>query len=72
MDDLDELLTPSHLLLGYRVLSLPDPPLPEDPDYNESENDLSRRMRHLWEVLEMLEEGILARAPRCSPNLPNQ
>ena len=26
-DDLEEPLTPSHLLLGYRVLSLPDPTL---------------------------------------------
>ena len=46
-DDLKEPLTPSHLLLGYRVLSLPDPPLSDDPDYIESVNDLSRRMKHL-------------------------
>ena len=25
-DDLEEPMTPSHLLIGYRVLSLPDPP----------------------------------------------
>ena len=36
MDDLEEPLTPSHLLLGYRALSLPDPPLLDDPDYGES------------------------------------
>lgn len=47
MDDLEEPLTPSHLLRGYRVLLLPDPPLCGDPDYGESANDLSRRMRHL-------------------------
>ena len=47
MDNLEEPLTPFHLLLGYRVLSLPDPPLSDDPDYNESANDLSRRIKHL-------------------------
>ena len=52
MDDLEEPLTPSHLLLGYRVLSLPDPLLHDDPDYNESANDLSRRMKHLLKTSE--------------------
>ena len=52
MDDLEEPLTPSHLLLGYRVLSLPDPPLSDDPDYNESANNLSRRMKHLLRTSE--------------------
>ena len=47
MDDLEEPLTPSHLLLGYRVLTLPDPSLSDDLDYNASANDLSRRMKHL-------------------------
>lgn len=47
VDDLEEPLTPSHLLLGYRVLSLPDPSLHDDPDHNESAQDLSRRMKHL-------------------------
>lgn len=51
-DDLEEPLTPSHLLLGYRVLSLPDPPLSDDPDYVESANDLSRRMKHLLKTSE--------------------
>ena len=52
MDDLEEPLTPSHLLLGYRVLSLPDPPLSDDPDYGASANDLSRRMKHLLKTSE--------------------
>jgi hypothetical protein len=52
MDDLEEPLTPSHLLLGYQVLSLPDPPLSDDPDYYESANDLSRRMKHLLKTSE--------------------
>ena len=42
----------SHLLLGYRVLLLPDPPLSDDPDYNESANDLSHRMKHLLKTSE--------------------
>lgn len=54
MDDLEEPLTPSHLLSGYRVLSLPDPSLHDDPDpnYGESAQDLSRRMKHLMKTLE--------------------
>ena len=51
-DDLEEPLTPSHLLLGYRVLSLPDPTLSNDPDYDESANDLGRRMKHLLKTSE--------------------
>ena len=51
-DDLEEPLTPSHLLLGYRVLSLPDPTLSNDPDYSESANDLDRRMKHLLKTSE--------------------
>ena len=49
MDDLDEPLPPSHLLRGYRVLS---PTLSEDPDYDESANDLNRRMKHLLKTCE--------------------
>ena len=45
-------MTPSHLLLGYRVLSLPDPTLSNDPDYGESANDLGRRMKHLLKTSE--------------------
>ena len=32
-DDLEKPLTPSHLLIGYRVLSLSDPPMEIDPNY---------------------------------------
>ena len=56
MDDLEEPLTPSHLLTGFHVLSLPDPPIVEDPDYNESPKALTRRMRHFLITLEILEE----------------
>ena len=52
MDDLEEPLTPSHLLLGYRILSLPDPPLSDEPSYDESASDLTRRMRHLLRTSE--------------------
>ena len=51
-DDLEEPLTPSHLMLGYRVLSLPDPSFLHDPDYKESAQDLSRRMKHLMKTSE--------------------
>ena len=48
-EDADGALTPSHLLTGHRVLSLPDPTVTdeEDPDYEPSAGDLSRRMQHL-------------------------
>ena len=37
-DDLEEPLTPSHFMYGYRLLSLPDPTNTdkEDPDYDQS------------------------------------
>ena len=35
-DNLEEPWTPSNLLLGYRVLSLPDPILSDDPDYDDN------------------------------------
>ena len=52
VDDLEEPLTPSHLVVGYRVLSLPDPHCSDDPDYTESADDLSRRMKHLLKTSE--------------------
>ena len=36
-EDVEEPLTPSHLLIGYRILTLPDPSTPEDPDYSLAE-----------------------------------
>ena len=47
MDNLEVPLTPSHHLLGYRVLNLSDPSLSKDVDYMESAGELTRRMRHL-------------------------
>ena len=46
-EDLDEPLTPSHLLTGRRLLFLPDPPLGVDPDYGETSVELSLRARYL-------------------------
>ena len=49
-EDLEEPLTPSHLLMGRRVLSLPDPVHvhPEDDDWHHvSKESLSNRARHL-------------------------
>ena len=51
-DDLGEPLTPSHLILGYRVLSLPDPSATpaHDPDYNQTPEVLNRRMRYVKSI----------------------
>ena len=54
-EDLEEPLTPSHLLVGFRVLSLPDPVLSEpddDPEFLQSTNNTDRRMRYLMRTLE--------------------
>ena len=36
-EDMEEPLTPSHLMIGYRVMSLPDPPTvdSDDPNFDE-------------------------------------
>ena len=43
-EDVEEPLTPSHLMFGYRVMSLPDPPIVDldDPEFNESLDSLNR------------------------------
>ena len=54
-DDLEEPLTPSHLLCGHRVLSLPDPidvVKSNVSDLTTTKGDLTRRLRHLSKVLE--------------------
>ena len=53
-EDVTEPLTPSHLLTGYRVLSLPDPDTPnDDPDFSsDSAACLTRRMHHLTKSLQ--------------------
>ena len=53
-EDTEEPLTPSHLLCGYRILSLPDPVIgvdEEDFDRPASATDFTRRMKHLSKVL---------------------
>lgn len=53
-EEVEEPLTPSHLLVGHRILSLPDPsPEPSDPDYTPEElvhkmDQLSSTLRHFW------------------------
>ena len=52
--DVEEPLTPSHLLCGYRVLSLPDLMSNEDENnYGASvtSGDLTRRIKHLSKTL---------------------
>ena len=48
-EDTTEPLTPSHLLVGYRILTLPDPTIPDDSDY--TPENLTRRMSHLAKTL---------------------
>ena len=54
-EDLDEPLTPSHLLVGYRLNNLPDPLCDDnrDPTYGEAHSsfDLSKRLKHLSVML---------------------
>ena len=47
--DMEEVLTPSHFLIGRRVLSIPDgAEIDEnDPEFDVSPADLTRRMSHL-------------------------
>ena len=51
-EDVEEPLTPSHLMLGYRVLSLPDLPTTDfdDPDFDQSPDSLNRRFRYLLTI----------------------
>ena len=48
-EDMEEPLTPSHLMIGYRVMSLPDPPTvdSDDPNFDESPDSLKGRFKHL-------------------------
>lgn len=52
-EDPEEPLTPSHLLCGRRLMSLPDSNTSDTPDYDIDiqPHDLSRRMQHLSNVL---------------------
>ena len=54
-DDTEEPLTPSHLMTGHRVLSLPDPTAcgeKEDPDFQLTSENLPGRMKHLTAIKE--------------------
>ncbi|KAL5457182.1 hypothetical protein EMCRGX_G034427 [Ephydatia muelleri] len=54
-EDFEEPLTPSHLLIGRRVITLPDVVVTreEDPDFKDTDTrvDLNRRMRYLSLVM---------------------
>ena len=52
-EDSEEPLTPSHLLCGHRIMSLPDnrSSEAEDSDTDAQPQDLDRRMRHLSNVM---------------------
>ena len=52
--DMDEPLTPSHLLHGRRLLSLPGHSITgdlSDPDFELSSTDLNKRAKHLCNVM---------------------
>ena len=53
-DDVTEPLTPSHLLVGHRLLSLPDGTISQDADdeYTPTSATLTRRAAHLAKTLE--------------------
>lgn len=48
-EGVEEPLTPLHLLVGYRIMTLPDHSVPDDPDY--SPRTFTRRMDHLAKAL---------------------
>lgn len=53
-EDVEEPLTPSHLIVGRRLLSLPDNlgySEPDDEDFNASSGSLQRRARYLNSVI---------------------
>ena len=52
-EDTEEPITPSHLLCGRSLMSLPDSNTSDSPDYDidVQPQDLSRRMQHLSNVL---------------------
>ena len=60
-ENVEELLTPSHLLVGCRVLSLSGPSLPDDADY--SPEVFTCRGRHLIKMLERF--GSAGRRSTC-------
>ena len=52
-EDLEEPLTPSHLLCGRRLLSLPDDNTSDSPDFDPeiTQGELNKRMHHLSNVM---------------------
>ena len=51
-EDLEEPLTPAHLVIGRRISALPVADAPVDDDFEISLNDLSRRAKHLSMILD--------------------
>ena len=50
-DDVTEPLTPSHLFVGYRILSLPDDTVCQDVDDDYTPANVTRRAAHLSQTL---------------------
>ena len=53
-NDIEEPLTPSHLIMGQRVLNPPDVVCygDGDEDYNMSQSSLNRKMKHFQMILD--------------------
>ena len=52
-DDTEEPLTPLHLIMGQRVINLPDPVCSDDgdEDYNMTQGIMSKKMKHFHMIL---------------------
>ena len=55
-DNFEEPLTPSHLLIGRRVMSLPDPVPSDDSDGQPSQPTIQASKFHSEQILETLEK----------------
>ena len=65
-DDLEELLTPSHLLAGRRILSLPDNLYYDhlsDPDFKLNPTIINKRKKYLSRILEEMEIRVSPQSP---------
>ena len=51
-EDLDESLTPSHMLCGHRILSLPDGTVTTEDNADETSQDLHTRIQNLNRLLD--------------------
>jgi len=65
-DAIEEPLTPSNLILGQRMLSVPTHYDHDNEDFNVLQDVLSRRMQHLRPLLEKVMKGMPLATERLS------